>query len=73
MAQACVRTQSVRVLCLVGANAEAQLVGVKSIDESEGPDYDSMDLDELREASLALIDGIDTKAGRPIQVARFEC
>jgi hypothetical protein len=69
-----VRTQSVRVLCLVGANEEAQLVGVKSIgeSESESPDLDAMTTDELRAYSEAAIAGIDTKAHLPLRFRTFE-
>jgi hypothetical protein len=61
--------------CLVGMNEEAQLVGVKSIEESESdaPDLDAMSIEELRAYSEAAIAGIDTKGHLPIRIASFPC
>ena len=61
--------------CLVGANEEAQLVGVKSIGESEAdtPDLEDMSNEELRAYSEAVIAGIDTKGHLPIRIASFRC
>ena len=59
----------------VGANEEAQLVGVKSIGESEAdtPDLEEMSNEELRAYSEAAIAGIDTKGHLPIRIASFPC
>ena len=56
------------------ANADTRIIDMKSMDDpsNSGPDLDSMTDAELKDYSLSMIDGIDTKAHRPIRIASFE-
>ena len=57
------------------ANPRTRIIDMKSVtgDAETEDDLGSIDLDQLRARSMAAIDGIDTKAGRPIRIASFEC
>lgn len=59
-------------LTAVPANPDARVLSSKSVLDEE-PDLDSMTDAELKAYSLSMIDGIDTKSRKPVQIATFEC
>jgi phage head maturation protease len=61
-------------LTSVPANPDARVLSTKSASgsETESPDFESMDLDELRARSMAAIAGI-LKRHRPITIVSFPC
>ena len=53
---------------------ESRVLTTKAIDEETNEaDLDSMTDAELKDYSLSMIDGIDTKAHLPVQVVSFKC